>query len=106
MERSTDADWLSHVVGLVERAPPRVIGLAGSVAVGKSTMAADLASHLEAATGVQTDVVTTDSFLLPAAVLDARGLTMRKGFPESYDADALLAFLGDARRVNRDEGGA
>lgn len=73
-----------------------LIGLAGSVAAGKSTLAAQLA-ETERATGKTVEVVSTDGFLLPNAELERRGLLGRKGFPESYDAGAFTAFL-DALR--------
>ena len=73
---------------------PYVIGIGGSVAAGKST----IARLLQALLGrwpdhPRVDLVTTDGFLYPNAVLEARGLMSRKGFPESYDVRALLAFL-------------
>jgi len=72
---------------------PVVVGIAGGVAVGKSRTAAEL--HAELAGRV--DVVSTDGFLFSNAVLAERGLTHRKGFPESYDVDALRTFLSAAR---------
>jgi len=84
---------------LVARVEPRlrihataVVAVAGPVAVGKSRLADDLAAALRA-TGASAEVVSTDGFLLPFAELDARGLIARKGFPESYDVDALRDFL-------------
>ncbi|MBB6051685.1 type I pantothenate kinase [Armatimonas rosea] len=74
-----------------------LIGLAGSVAAGKSTLAAQLA-ETERAAGKTVEVVSTDGFLLPNAELERRGLLGRKGFPESYDAAAFTAFL-DALRA-------
>jgi type I pantothenate kinase len=73
---------------------PYVIGIGGSVAAGKST----IARLLQAVLGrwpehPRVDLVTTDGFLYPNVVLEARGLMSRKGFPESYDVRALLAFL-------------
>lgn len=73
---------------------PYVIAVAGSVAVGKSTTSRLLQTLLAAGPGTpRVDLVTTDGFLLPNAELRARGLLMRKGFPESYDRRALLRFL-------------
>jgi type I pantothenate kinase len=77
---------------------PFVIGVAGSVAVGKSTTSRLLQALLAAGPGSpRVDLVTTDGFLLPNAVLEARGLLQRKGFPESYDRRALLRFLADVK---------
>ena len=73
---------------------PYVIGVAGSVAVGKSTFARILQALLSRwPNHPQVDLVTTDGFLHPNSVLAERGLMDRKGFPESYDTRALLAFL-------------
>ncbi|AMB57705.1 type I pantothenate kinase [Microterricola viridarii] len=73
---------------------PFVIGVAGSVAVGKSTIARllrELLARWEDTPRVE--LVTTDGFLLPNAELERRGLMERKGFPESYDRRALLRFV-------------
>lgn len=77
---------------------PYVIGLAGSVAVGKSTTSRILQALLAHwPTHPQVDLITTDGFLLPRRVLDARGLMERKGFPESYDVRRLVRFLADLK---------
>ena len=77
---------------------PYVIGIAGSVAVGKSTasrLLQALLSHWPSHPKV--DLVTTDGFLLPQRDLETRGLAQRKGFPESYDVRRLLRFLADVK---------
>ncbi len=77
---------------------PYIIGLAGSVAVGKSTTGRILAALLARWPNTpKVDLVTTDGFLLPNAELAAHGLMERKGFPESYDTAALLRFLHDVK---------
>ncbi|MGM1028723.1 MAG: type I pantothenate kinase [Actinomycetota bacterium] len=73
---------------------PFVIGVAGSVAVGKSTTARLLKELLRRWEGSpKVDLLTTDGFLHPNRVLEERGLMERKGFPESYDRRALLGFV-------------
>jgi type I pantothenate kinase len=77
---------------------PFIIGVAGSVAVGKSTTARVLKALLARwPDHPRVDLLTTDGFLLPNAELEKRGLMGRKGFPESFDADRLLQFLGDVK---------
>lgn len=79
---------------LSERRTPFVIGVAGSVSVGKSTTSRLLKELLAQTPGhPQVDLVTTDGFLYPNSVLAQRGLMSRKGFPESYDRAALLQFV-------------
>jgi type I pantothenate kinase len=97
------AEHLHRVQGefLDQPQPPRtpfVIGLAGSVAVGKSTTARllqQMLAHWPAHPSVE--LVTTDGFLFPNAELVRRGLMDRKGFPESYDRKALLRFVMDIK---------
>ena len=73
---------------------PFIIGLGGSVAVGKSTTARVLKALLARWPNMpKVDLVTTDGFLFPNAVLEAEGILDRKGFPESYDMSAMIAFL-------------
>ena len=77
---------------------PYVIGVAGSVAVGKSTTARILQAMLARwPNHPKVDLVTTDGFLFPNAVLEARGLMKRKGFPESYDRRRLVKFVADVK---------
>jgi type I pantothenate kinase len=81
---------------------PYVIGVAGSVAVGKSTTARVLQALLTRWPNTpQVDLITTDGFLYPNAVLEREGLMERKGFPESYDLPALLRFLSDVKAGRR-----
>ncbi len=73
---------------------PFVVGVAGSVAVGKSTIARLLRELMSRWPGTpRVELVTTDGFLYPNAELERRGLMARKGFPESYDRRALLEFM-------------
>ncbi|WP_027135396.1 type I pantothenate kinase [Geminicoccus roseus] len=77
---------------------PYIIGVAGSVAVGKSTFARVLRALLAKWPDHPTvELVTTDGFLLSTATLEERGLMDRKGFPESYDLPQMIAFLASVR---------
>jgi len=81
---------------------PFVVGVAGSVAVGKSTFAAGLAQA--AAQWPERPAVhniATDGFLFPNTVLAERGLSLRKGFPESYDVDAMRTALAAVKAGER-----
>ncbi|MDN4597400.1 type I pantothenate kinase [Leifsonia virtsii] len=84
----------SDFLGERAASTPFVIGVAGSVAVGKSTIARLLRELLSRWDDTpRVELVTTDGFLLPNAELQRRGLMERKGFPESYDRKALLRFV-------------
>jgi type I pantothenate kinase len=77
---------------------PYVVGIAGSVAVGKSTVAQVLQALVSRWPGSpKVELVSTDGFLYPNRVLQSRGLMNRKGFPESYDLSLLLRFLADVK---------
>lgn len=77
---------------------PFIIGVAGSVAVGKSTVSRLLKELLSRWEGTpRVEMITTDGFLYPNEELERRGLMARKGFPESYDRMALLQFIADVK---------
>jgi type I pantothenate kinase len=89
-------------LGIEDRKMPYIIGVAGSVAVGKSTTARVLQALLARwSPRPKVDLVTTDGFLFPNAVLERQGLMQKKGFPESYDLPTLLAFLSDIKSGRR-----
>lgn len=77
---------------------PYIIGVAGSVAAGKSTFTRVMQALLSRWPNTpRVALVTTDGFLLPNAVLEREGLMAKKGFPESYDGGALLRFISDVK---------
>jgi type I pantothenate kinase len=79
-------------------APPYIIGVAGSVAVGKSTFARVLQAILSRwPDHPKVDLVTTDGFLYPTKELERRNLMRRKGFPESYNLRRMIAFLAEVK---------
>ena len=85
-------------LGIEDRKMPYIIGVAGSVAVGKSTTARVLQALLARwSPKPRVDLVTTDGFLFPNATLERDGIMAKKGFPESYDLPTLLSFLSDIK---------
>lgn len=81
---------------------PYIIGVAGSVAVGKSTTARVLKALLARTANMpKVEILTTDGFLFPNSVLERQGLMEKKGFPESYDISGLLRFLTDIKAGQR-----
>lgn len=88
----------SSYIRLPDGQVPFIIGIAGSVAVGKSTTARLLQVLLSRNPHhPKVELVTTDGFLYPNRVLEQKGLMKRKGFPESYDIRKLLKFLSDVK---------
>ncbi len=89
---------LQQFLNTEEHAPPFVIGIAGSVAVGKSTTARILKALLSRwENHPKVALVTTDGFLYPKKVLEELGIMHRKGFPESYDIKRLVEFVSDVK---------
>jgi type I pantothenate kinase len=85
-----------------DRKMPYVIGVAGSVAVGKSTTARVLQALLARwSPRPKVELITTDGFLYPKALLEQQGILQKKGFPESYDLPLLLNFLSDIKAGRR-----
>ena len=90
-------------LGITDGKVPYIIGIAGSVAVGKSTTARILQALLIRWPNTpKVNLITTDGFLYPNAVLKSGNLMDRKGFPESYDTPALLRFLANIKAGCRD----
>ncbi len=91
------------IEGCRARQVRNVTAITGSVAVGKSTTARLLGESLTATIDeLRVEIVSSDGFLYPNRVLDERGLAMRKGFPETYDRAALVAFLEAVKAGERD----
>jgi len=89
---------MQRFLGTEDAKMPYIIGIGGSVAVGKSTTARVLQALLSRWPNTpKVDLITTDGFLLPNAVLEREGLMEKKGFPESYDTETLLRFLTDIK---------
>ncbi len=93
---------MQRFLGTEDAKVPYIIGVGGSVAVGKSTTARVLQALLARWPNTpKVDLITTDGFLLPNAVLEREGLMQKKGFPESYDVGTLLRFLSDVKAGGR-----
>ncbi|MEY4320627.1 MAG: hypothetical protein RLZZ471_568 [Actinomycetota bacterium] len=91
-------DVTSNFLGERAKRTPFIIGVAGSVAVGKSTVSRLLKEMLSRwETTPKVALITTDGFLYPNAELEKRNIMHRKGFPESYDRLALLKFVADIK---------
>jgi len=93
-------------LGAADGKVPYIIGVAGSVAAGKSTLARVMQAMLSRWPNTpKVQLVTTDGFLYPNAVLERESLMDRKGFPESYDGAALLRFLSNIKAGQRNVSG-
>lgn len=94
-------EWQMQKANFLQRSTmriPYIIGIAGSVAVGKSTIARLISILLnKMLPDKRVELMTTDGFLYPNAELKRRGIMDRKGFPESYDMERLLKFLNDVK---------
>lgn len=94
-------EWQMQKANFLRQPPhrvPYIVGIAGSVAVGKSTIARLLSILLnKLLPDRRVELMTTDGFLYPNAELRRRGIMERKGFPESYDMEKLLQFLNDVK---------
>ncbi|MCL9783539.1 type I pantothenate kinase [Vibrio sp. S4M6] len=100
--RQSRNDVLHNFLDNTETSPPFVIGIAGSVAVGKSTTARILEALLSRWDNhPKVELVTTDGFIHPNKVLNERGIMKRKGFPESYDMKKLVQFVSDVKACKR-----
>lgn len=91
--RASAVDPVARALGVEPAASSHVVGITGGIAAGKSLTTQVLQGLLEASFGLRADVVSTDGFLFTNHELAARGLTDRKGFPESYDHRRLISFL-------------
>jgi type I pantothenate kinase len=107
MSVSDVAEVVGPLCGLLDQqlaanpAHPYVIAVSGSVAVGKSTFSRVLRALL-AQSSRTVELIATDGFLWPTAILEKRDLMHRKGFPESYDLESMLSFLADLKAGKRD----
>ena len=91
-------EQLRKLLNIPQKRAPYIIGIAGSVAVGKSTLARLLQTILaQYYKDKKVDLITTDGFLYPNEILEEKGIMNRKGFPESYDMHRLITFMGDVK---------
>ncbi len=91
-------DDQANFLGIRPHKVPFILGIAGSVAVGKSTTARLLKTLLsEVYPAKKIELITTDGFLYSNKVLKKKGLMSRKGFPESYDMERLISFINDVK---------